>query len=44
MAATNAGSEAETAVTTSVLVSSRPGLKPERIPRLTPSTMIRIEA
>src|SRR4030081_428724 len=43
IAATNAGSDAETAVITSTLLSSRPGLKPERMPRLTPMAMIRIE-
>ena len=38
MAATNAGMAAETAVTTSVLVSNPPRRRPDTIPRTTPTT------
>ncbi len=43
IAATNEGSAAEIAVTTSTEVSISPGLRPPITPRPTPSTMIRIE-
>ncbi len=44
IAATNAGMAAQTAVTTSVLVSSRPGRSPDMMPRPTPSTTMITDA